>query len=171
MLQSTDLLPLYAYLGGLSPLSRSRFAPHSFDWDFIKEIRLENDHPLKRFVAVPADQSNIVAYILLLPGLEPGDLSRYKRRGQHIKPETSASFAPSVAEDWQGSGLAISLSNYVETVAFDLGIRELVLWGGVQATNHRAIHFYEKIGYQRKGNFYFNGMDNIDMSKTLTRQS
>jgi diamine N-acetyltransferase len=59
------------------------------------------------------------------------------------------------------------MNKYVETIAFDLGIRHLVLWGGVQAGNERAIRFYEKIGYRPMGRFFYEGRENFDMAKAL----
>ena len=43
------------------------------------------------------------------------------------------------------------------------GYKNLVLWGGVQATNYRAVHFYKKLGFQTIGSFWHDGKDNFDM--------
>ena len=166
-LQDTDLLHLYAYFQQLSAETQSRFAPHSFDWETVKGIECRVDQPIKRFIALRTAHPEIIAYTVLHLGLAPGDLERYQRRGQLIKKKSTASFAPSVADTWQGTGLAVSMNKYIEIIAFDLGIRELVLWGGVQAGNQRAIAFYEKIGYRPMGKFFYAGKENFDMAKTL----
>ncbi len=165
--KSSDILPLYAYLQNLSQETRSRFGPHPFDWEYVKAIAPEKKEVTKRFIAISADTQEVVAYLLIQIGLVKEDLERYKRRGQLIKPESSASFAPSVTDQWQGTGLGIVLTKYVETISFDLGVRELVLWGGVQATNEKALRFYEKLGYRPMGKFYSEGKENIDMKKSL----
>jgi diamine N-acetyltransferase len=45
--------------------------------------------------------------------------------------------------------------------------RHIVLWGGVQAANEKALNFYKKQGYQQMGDFWLNGLQNLDMIKTL----
>lgn len=166
-LQASDAVALYNYFQNLSANTKLRFAPHPFDWDTVKEISSEKNADCLRFVAIHADNAQVVAYMILQPRLVVWDLDRYKRRGQLIKPESSASFAPSVANEWQGSGLAIMMSKYIEAIALDLGIRKFVLWGGVQASNEQAIRFYQKLNYQTMGNFYFEGKENMDMCKQL----
>ena len=41
--------------------------------------------------------------------------------------------------------------------------KQVLLWGGVQATNARAVHFYEKHGFKNIGSFWHDGKDNYDM--------
>jgi hypothetical protein len=46
-------------------------------------------------------------------------------------------------------------------------VRHFVLWGGVQASNTKAINFYVKHQYQVAGSFWHDGRDNFDMLKWL----
>jgi ribosomal protein S18 acetylase RimI-like enzyme len=45
--------------------------------------------------------------------------------------------------------------------------KKIVLWGGVQENNQPAVQFYLKNGFQIKGSFRHNNMDNFDMLKEL----
>jgi diamine N-acetyltransferase len=48
-----------------------------------------------------------------------------------------------------------------------MGIRHSILWGGVQATNEKAVKYYKKIGYQYQASFWNEEKDNYDMVKVL----
>ena len=49
-------------------------------------------------------------------------------------------------------------------VAREHGRRRLVLLGGTQATNERAMHFYRKLGFRTVGTFeHPRGAQNYDM--------
>ena len=41
-------------------------------------------------------------------------------------------------------------------------IERIILWGGVQMDNERAINYYKKIGFETIGQFTYNG-ENYDM--------
>ena len=52
--------------------------------------------------------------------------------------------------------------------ARQLGRTRMVLWGGTQATNDRAIHFYQKHGFRTVGEFQEPpGFNNYDMIMDL----
>jgi diamine N-acetyltransferase len=78
-LKNTDLLLLYAYFQQLSSDTRTRFAPHSFDWETVKRIESDLDQPIKRFIALRPAYQELIAYTILHLGLAPGDLERYQR--------------------------------------------------------------------------------------------
>jgi len=42
------------------------------------------------------------------------------------------------------------------------GIRRIILWGGVQAGNEKAVRYYLKHGFRTSGQFEHNG-NNFDM--------
>ncbi|MBL8095356.1 MAG: GNAT family N-acetyltransferase, partial [Anaerolineales bacterium] len=74
-----------------------------------------------------------------------------------------------VADGYQSVGLGGQVLAHVLDLARQLTRRHVVLLGGTQATNARAIHFYEKHGFRTIGSFEEPaGADNFDMVLTLS---
>ena len=72
--------------------------------------------------------------------------------------------APSVADDYQSKGLGSVLMRRLVEIAREIGRTRMVLWGGTQATNDRAVHFYHKHGFTTVGEFQEPpGFNNYDM--------
>jgi diamine N-acetyltransferase len=166
-LQESDSEPLYDYLQNLSSESRSRFGPHLFDLQTINHICEHPDQNIQRYIAVEESASTIVAYMLIRQGMIEADQQRYARRDQFFDPAITVTYAPSVADDWQSSGLGTAMINVIENELMRRGIRYIILWGGVQATNLKAVNFYKKIGYQFIASFWYDNKDNHDMIKEL----
>ena len=78
---------------------------------------------------------------------------RYSQAGIPLDPNTDCSLAPSVADAFQGQGLGSLLMQHVFSMARRLGYRRMVLVGGTQGRNQRAIHFYRKHGFRTIGIF------------------
>ncbi|MBL7905639.1 MAG: GNAT family N-acetyltransferase [Bacteroidales bacterium] len=152
---------LLTYLLSLSTESRSRFGPHPFTEEGI-EANFAGPDAALGFVACEEPSGAVVGYALLKPGLLDADALRYAGYSNGILPEETCTFAPSVADNWQGSGLARQLFEVVKQTALDSGFRTMVLWGGTQATNARAIAFYRRLGFHEAGRFEHNG-SNLDM--------
>ena len=55
---------------------------------------------------------------------------------------------------------------HIENDLRQKGVNRIVLWGGVQATNEKAVNFYKKHGFIELGHFEHNG-SNVDMVKDL----
>jgi len=166
-LQESDSEALYDYLQNLSSESRSRFGPHPFDQQTIKHICEHPDKIIQRYVAVEEATSAIIAYMLIHQGMIEADQQRYARRDQFFDPATTVTYAPSVADEWQSSGLGTAMINVIEKELRHRGIRYIILWGGVQATNSKALNFYKKNGYQFIASFWYDNKDNHDMIKEL----
>jgi diamine N-acetyltransferase len=166
-LQENDNESLYHYLQNLSPESRSRFGPHPFDQQTINHFCEHPDKNLQRYVAVDEAASTIVAYMLIQQGMIDADKQRYAQRDQFFDPAVTVTYAPSVADNWQSSGLGTAMINVIEKELMSRGIRYIVLWGGVQATNLKALNFYKKNGYQFLASFWYDQKDNHDMIKEL----
>jgi ribosomal protein S18 acetylase RimI-like enzyme len=166
-LEQTDAENLYHYLDKLSAESRSRFGPHPFDWNTIKDICDHLPGDTRRYIAVDASTKAIVAYMLVKNGMIEWDAQRYSRRGQSFDENCSVTFAPSVADAWQSSGLGWSMNEYIEKELRESGKKTIILWGGVQASNLKAVNFYRKLGYKYIASFWHDGKDNYDMVKEL----
>jgi ribosomal protein S18 acetylase RimI-like enzyme len=167
LLQQEDKESLYNYLQLLSPESRSRFGPHSFDWRTIHAIFDQADETIQRYVAIDETDQAIVAYMLIKQGMIEADQQRYSQRNIFFDPATTVTFAPSVADAWQSTGLGSAMTFFIEEDLKKKSIRHIILWGGVQATNTKAVSFYKKLGYQFIASFWFDEKDNHDMIKEL----
>jgi GNAT superfamily N-acetyltransferase len=105
--------------------------------------------------------------MLFQKGMIEGDQRRFTERNQLPDPLTTITFAPSVADDWQSSGIGSGMYKLIEEKLKEDGTRQIVLWGGVQAGNTKAVNFYKKHRYQLLGSFWHDGKDNYDMAKWL----
>jgi ribosomal protein S18 acetylase RimI-like enzyme len=166
-LRTDDSRKLFKYFDiHFSAESKSRFGPHPFDKMTIDSICQNITNEIKRYVAID-DEKNIVAYMLIKQGMIEGDKKRFAERNQFYDNNSSVTFAPSVADAWQSSGLGNLMNAIIETGLMKQGIRFIILWGGVQATNDKAVNFYKKLGYQYLASFLHDGKDNYDMVKEL----
>jgi ribosomal protein S18 acetylase RimI-like enzyme len=162
LLEKEDEHSLHQYLGNLSPESLSRFGPHPFDNRTVEEIC--NNLPGDTFRFIAEDKTrNIVAYMLVKRGFIDADQKRFHQLNIFLADGITATYAPSVADAWQNSGLGTSLFHYILKHVKNSGYKYLVLWGGVQAQNERAVHFYDKHDFKKAGTFWHDGKDNLDM--------
>jgi len=103
LLQQEDAETLYQYLTGLSAESRSRFGPHSFDRDTVHHICNNLTDDVQRFISI-ADNC-IVAYMLVKKGMIEGDAERYAQHNMFFDEATTVTYAPSIADYFQNTGL------------------------------------------------------------------
>lgn len=158
--------PVYAdllldYLVNLSGESKSRFGPHPFTLDGINEV-LGSSQDVLGYIAKEAGTDRIIAYSLIRAGYLDTDGNRYSSYGLHLTNSDVCTYAPSVADQWQGSGLGSSLFEFILNDIRQAGFRTMILWGGVQASNSRALAFYQRRGFIVAGDFEHNG-PNLDM--------
>lgn len=167
LLKLSDEENIFQYLLHLSAESRSRFGPHPFDRETVKTICSNLPGDTRRYVTVQQSTGYILAYFLVKQGMIEFDRQRYAGRDQYFPEATTVTFAPSVADAWQSTGLGTAMNSFIESELKVMGIQHIVLWGGVQATNEKAVNYYKKIGYQYLASFWHNEKDNYDMMKTL----
>ena len=164
-LRPDDAVRFGAYLAGLSEQTRSRYGPHPFDQTTADSIcaALDPADILRMVATVPRDGGErIISYVLLKRGVLEWDRERYAALGIPLAPATDGTLAPSVADDYQDQGVGSTMMGHVLNVARALGMKRIVLWLGVQATNERAVHFYTKWGFRKVGEFYTD-KNNYDM--------
>ncbi len=161
-LQSSDEDILLDYLEKLSPQTRLRFGPHPYDRQAIRDFyRPENlNHG---FVAIAPQHQSIIGYAIIKYGFLQHDAPRLQGYGLELNTLSDCTFAPSVADDWQGHGIGSGLFDFILAGLKDLGKKRLILWGGVQASNDKAISYYLKKGFRHLGEFEYNGI-NLDMA-------
>lgn len=157
---------LFHFLTNLSPETLSTFAPHAFDETTIRQLgEYPHTGDTERYLAITQD-GRCIAYVLLKNGIIWHDADRLKQYGLNPEEHVYGTFAPCIAEAYYGSGLAQALLKYIEEEALGQKMNRLVLWGGVQKGNTRAVRFYEKSGFSIVGEFEYHG-PNLDMVKEL----
>lgn len=168
-LHSRHLPQLLSYLSALSPRTQQRFAPHAFEaeaiWQFYQPEQQHNG-----YIAIVASSGKIVGYFVVKRSFLQHDAPRLQSYGLRLHPITDFTIAPSVADDWQGKGLAGPMLQFVLEDIRQQGAKRLLLWGGVQQSNIAAVRFYEKHGFEAIGQFEYAGM-NTDMLLTLTQST
>lgn len=156
-----DFENLSKYLDQLSSESRKRFGPHAFDINTIIAVYTKSDSHIG-YITVEEKSSKIIAYAIILKGYLEHDNQRLQSYG--IIPEhlTDCTYAPSVADDWQGRGVGTELFKFILGDLQKTSFRRIILWGGVQTGNERAVRFYKNNGFTILGEFQNNG-NNLDM--------
>jgi diamine N-acetyltransferase len=167
LLHPADNENLFEYLGGLSGESRSWFGPHLFDKETVNSLCLHLPEEILRYIAIAEDSQKIIAYMLIKRGMTEWDMKRYALRNQFFDETTAVTYAPSVADNWQSSGLGSIMYEFIEEGLKTKGLKCIILWGGVQAANQKAVRFYNKYGFRRIDSFYHDGKENYDMIKYL----
>ena len=156
---------LLVYLHGLSMETRNRFGPHSFTEEGIAEV-FNGSAEVSGYIATEVGSGQIVAYSLIMTGFLQADRIRYHGYDVQFPGSGVCTFAPSVGDQWQSSGLGSRMFEFIVEEIKQSGFGTIILWGGVQATNLRAVSFYLKHGFVEAGRFFHNG-ENIDMIKYL----
>jgi ribosomal protein S18 acetylase RimI-like enzyme len=152
---------LFDYLQRLSPDTLQRFGPHKFDKQSILELFEHSDKHLG-FVAQEAETFEITAYSIIRIGYLEHDSFRLQKYGLTLDHNTDCTFAPSVADQWQSLGIGNSLFNFMLSDLRAKGLQRIILWGGVQCNNTKAVNFYIRNGFRILGEFEYYGR-NYDM--------
>ena len=160
-LHSNDHDHLFDYLQGLSAKTKERFGPHGFDKQSVIEF-YQHSNEYRGYIAEDLLTQRIVAYSIVKIGCLQHDRFRLQSYNLLLNNQTDCTFAPSVADLWQGYGIGNALFQLILSDLQQKGIKRMFLWGGVQSNNEKAINFYLKIGFKRLGQFEYNGL-NDDM--------
>lgn len=170
-LRKDDGPMLGAYFLGLSAETKRVYGPHSFDQQTADRLCAELDSAdhLRMLAIVERDgQEQIIAYFIVYFGIYASDEKRYFERDMPLDRTRDCELAPSVADGYQSSGVGSLVMGHLVPLLQRLGRQRLVLVGGVRAENLRAIHFYEKFGFCKVGEFKSRGdIDNFDMIADL----
>jgi len=156
-----DVDKLLIYLEQLSAETKRRFGPHQFDKQSIADLYTAREACLG-YIATVGEAGEIVAYSIIKPGYLEHDSYRLRSYGFTPHSETDCTFAPSVADAWQSQGVGDRLFHFILADLKSIGIKRIILWGGVQRDNSKAVNFYKKHGFQTLGKFEYYGW-NYDM--------
>lgn len=165
-LQAEHLDQLHDYLQGLSDETKKRFGPHPFDKTSVAAFY--NTSGLHwGYIAVDPNSDQICGYAIIKLGYLEHDLPRLKSYGILPGQATDGTFAPSIADAWQSCGLGKALLQFIiADLRQHTPINRIILWGGVQADNDKAVNFYKNNGFITVGSFVYNG-NNLDMIREL----
>ena len=159
------------YFLSLSNDTKRRYGPHAFDRATAEELCANTDpaDTLRMIATEKGDHGeNVIAYIILILSVREDDVKRYEKLNLPLNAATDCTLAPSVADAYQSKGLGSVLLVQLKSFARLVGRSRMVLWGGTQATNDRAIHFYHKHGFRTVGEFQEPpGFNNYDMIMDL----
>jgi len=164
-LETSDFDALILYFQNLSESTKKRFGPHAFDKQTLIDLYAAPTDFIG-FIAVETDTGIIVAYMIIKTDYLQHDSFRLQSYGLTPDHETDCTFAPSVADLWQSSGLGSAMFGYIIQYLKASGKSRIILWGGVQSNNEKAINFYKKHGFCVLGQFEYHGM-NEDMIMDL----
>ncbi len=156
-----DIDKLTYYFQCLGPGTLKRYGPHKFDTQSITEIyQPHGDHTA--YIALDMETSEIIAYSVIKKGFLEHDGYRLQSYGIIPDSTTDCTFAPSVADEWQSLGVGNSLFRFLLADLIANGLKRIILWGGVQSDNDKALNYYLKNGFRTLGQFEHNGQ-NFDM--------
>ncbi|MEI6266020.1 MAG: GNAT family N-acetyltransferase [Sphingobacteriia bacterium] len=141
--------------------TKKRFGPHYFDKQSVIDF-YDNPAIHLGFVAQTIDSNDIIAYSIIKLGYLESDYNRYLSYGIHLDNTIDCEFSPSVADSWQSFGIGNKLFYYILADLKKAGVKRIVLWGGVQADNEKAMNYYKKNNFVPVGQFWHNG-ENVDM--------
>jgi len=161
-LTESDAILLGNYFESLSAETRLRFGPHPLTSQYAQHLCTLTNDTAQRFIVIENGGSRIIAYFILDFKMSEHEKARYAQFDIQLCDDLDVLFAPSVADDYQNKGIASDAMKLIIEEACTLNARSLVLMGGTQETNARAIAFYEKFGFKRFGG-YQTDMFNHDM--------
>lgn len=158
-LRPDDAERLDRYFDGLSPQTRRWFAPHDFTPQAARTLcaAVGADDTLRLVAATEGPEPQIVAYFILQFGVRVADAARFQSYGLPLSGQTDCSLAPSVADAYQGAGLGSAMMRHAIDLARRAGKTRMVLFGGVNIENARAMHFYERSGFRTVATFGARG--------------
>jgi diamine N-acetyltransferase len=163
-LSQSDADAFAQFLESLSAETRRFYRPHALDESEARRIcALIHTDPALRIIATPEGSNQIEAYVLAEFEIPDDEKGRYAGYGIVLDDGLDCRIAPGVADRWQGRGLGSAMLRHAIAALHRLGLRHVVLFGGTQVGNSRAIHVYRKLGFRPLGTFETKGIENIDM--------
>jgi len=168
-LERKDVNELAEFLKGLS-LSTRKFCTYTgYDLKTAKEFcNAIARYDKLRFVATFKDNKKIIALFEFSFNVPDSDHKRYSKYKIQLNSINDCRLGPCIADDYQNRGLGSLLFSHMIKVAIQFGKKRIILWGGVLSDNQKAIHYYEKLGFEYLGKYINDkGDECIDMIVSL----
>jgi len=166
-LVNSDARAFGKFLESLQENTRARFGPHPLITVEAKNICDSlNYSEMIRMILINMNQE-IIGYMILSFLLRESQVLRYQDYKIPVTQRRDACIAPVVADRYQNKGVGSILLKETIRIAKSFGAKHLILWQGVQTTNSRAIHYYEKFGFKKNAEFDRYGTHNVDMALDL----
>jgi len=168
LLTIEDSPKLFDYFQNLSQESKERFSPHGFDIETVQTICKHcDDRKNFRFVVEDTRNQQLIGYFIAKNEVSANDQNRFLSNGIVLIVQETCSFAPSIADEFQGVGLGKMLFDFMLKQLESAGKKRLILLGGVQQNNNKAIQYYKKLGFQEAGSFERNNTQNLNMWRAI----
>jgi len=147
----------------LSSATLARFGPHPMTRQHSAFLcsRSVSDGSTERFV-LEAHDAQLVGYFIFENSPCDNEKARYRGYGIDIGHGLHLRFAPLIADQFQGLGLAPLVMPHLIQRARSRAALSIVLMGGTQKTNVHAVHFYRNMGFVPAGQFSTE-IENYDM--------
>ncbi len=155
-----DFENLSNYLNDLNFDTKKRYGPHNYDKESIENIYQDSNYI--GYIACDIDSDTVVAYSIIKIGYLEYDAPRLREYGLVLDNTVDSTFAPSVSDLWQGCGIGTKMFNFISNDLKTKNVNRIILWGGVQKSNEKALIYYKKLGFITLGTFEYNGQ-NFDM--------
>ena len=170
-LQPHDIPRLHEFYEGLGPRTRQFYdlPPELKKLAVAHCSEIAQYDKLRIVLDLPSGFGGIFEFSL---DLVPGDIERFRVQGIVLSPALDIRFGLCLGDALQGRGIATSVQPEMNRIALHLGAQRVILWGGVLASNTKAIGFYRRQGFKEVGPFVADdGQDCLDMLLTLTMNS
>lgn len=163
-LKPDDVSSLTRFFANLSAKTREYYTVDNDDASSAQEkCDAINQYDKLRFVVENKITKNIIA-LLEFSFDTVKDKERFIKYGIKLNTATDCRIGLCIADDYQNMGLGSLFFPYLIDIAKQFGQKRIILWGGVYATNERAIRFYKKNGFKRLGLFInLHEKQSIDM--------
>jgi GNAT superfamily N-acetyltransferase len=150
-----DSNALGEYFVRLSDETKRRFQPHPLTNEQAAQLCAEQgatpDETALRLILL--SDETVIGYFILESTMSVHEASRYAAHGIELVSQKDVLFAPSILDEYQNLGLASLVMPHLLSFVKANNARSLVLMGGTQSTNPRAIAFYEKFGFEKFGGY------------------
>ena len=176
LLNPADAESFGEFLDGLGPQSRNMFGPHPLNSDEAAGLCASMDDADVIRLVLETSGNRIIGYFIVFPAVNSGTIKRFADAGIPLSEETDCTFAPCLADDFQGMGIATLAMKYIIEIMQNLGFKRMVLSGGTQALNAKGRAFYAKVGFKTVKMFVTHSdtrgrIENYDMILDLSSAS
>ncbi|MFZ5365924.1 MAG: GNAT family N-acetyltransferase [Patescibacteria group bacterium] len=155
------------FLDSLSKETRRRYGPHPLTFGEAKNICENLDYKEMLRLVLLNSKEEIIGYNILSFQLRDSQVERFKGYGIHLVPGRDVCIAPVIADRYQNKGVGTMMLLKTIELAKSLGLRQITLWQETQVSNKRAIHFYEKLGFEKIAEFERYGTFHCDIHLRL----